>query len=79
VTDPVPLSLSVPASVSGAEPDPKSVTDPVPPSLLLSLSVLVSGVEPDPKSVTDPVPHSPSLSPSLSQPQSLVSSLILSQ
>jgi hypothetical protein len=60
-------SLSVP--VSGAEPNPKSVTDPVPHFLPLSLSFLVSAVESDPKSVADPLPLSVplplSLSPSL--------------
>jgi hypothetical protein len=44
--------------VSGAEPDPKSVMDPVPVPLSLSVPAPVSGAEPDPESVTDPVPRS---------------------
>jgi hypothetical protein len=56
VTDPVPLPLSHSVPVSGVEPDPKSVADPVPLSVPLSVPVLISGAVPDPKSVTDPVP-----------------------
>jgi hypothetical protein len=74
VADPVPLRLSLSVPVSGVEPDPKSVMDPVPLPLTLSVPALVSGAEPDLKSVTDPVPLSLSLSLSLSVPVSGVES-----
>jgi hypothetical protein len=61
----VSLSLSH-ISVSGVEPDPKSVMDPVPLPLFLSVPVPVSGAESDPKSVADPVPLPLPLSFSLS-------------
>jgi hypothetical protein len=76
VADPLPLRLSLSVPVSGVEPDPKSVMDPVPVPLSLSVPAPVSGAEPDPKSVSD---QSLSLFLSLSLSLSLVSSLILRQ